>query len=110
MVGFDNTSDPPYFKFKYSWGTGWGEDGYFQVAQTEKGPYGLFAILAHGVVPRMAYNVTFQVEDDKQDVPLKPWAWVLIVLACIVACMCCVGGLKKLKDRREEGGAPEEEK
>jgi hypothetical protein len=110
MVGFDNTSDPAYFKFKKLLGTGWGEDGYFWVAQTEKGPYGLFGILAQGVVPEIAYNVTAQVFDDPQDTPLVPWAWLLIVLACVMACMCCTGFLKKMKDGREEGGAPEREK
>jgi C1A family cysteine protease len=110
MVGYDDTSDPTYFKFKNSWGDSWGEDGYFRVAQTEKGSYGLFAILAHGVVPDIAYNVTVQVKDDKQDTPLEPWAWVLIILACVMACCCCVGVLKKMKDGREEAGAPEEEK
>lgn len=27
MVGYDDTTTPPSFKFKNSWGTGWGESG-----------------------------------------------------------------------------------
>ena len=90
-----DTSDPPSFKLKNSWGTMWGEDGYFRIAQTEKGRYGLFAVLAHGVIPGLAYNVTGQIADPKQDVPLKPWAIVLIVVASIAGCMCIVGVFKK---------------
>lgn len=42
MVGYDDTAPIPYFKIKNSWSDGWGEDGYFPVAQTEIGDYGLF--------------------------------------------------------------------
>jgi hypothetical protein len=104
MVGYDDTSDPPYFKLKNSWGTSWGEDGYFRIAQTEKGRYGLFGLVAHGVIPNIATNMTAPVKDDKQDVPLEPWAWVLIILACILGCMCCAGVVKKMRDGNAEGG------
>ena len=42
----------------------WGITGYFRIAQTEKGPYGLFGVLLHGIVPDSARNVTGQVYDD----------------------------------------------
>jgi hypothetical protein len=48
MVGYDDTSSPPSFKIKNSWGTGWGEDGYFRIAQTvdqDTMQYGLFGLL-----------------------------------------------------------------
>jgi hypothetical protein len=44
MVGYDDLSDPPSIKIKNSWGTGWGENGYFRVSQREaNGRYGEFA-------------------------------------------------------------------
>lgn len=64
----------------------WGEDGYFRVAQTEKGRFGLFGILAEGVIVN-AQNVTAEVPDEEQNVPLPVWAIVLIVLASICCCL-----------------------
>jgi hypothetical protein len=50
MVGYDDTTSPPSFKIKNSWGEGWGEDGYFRIAQTVSStmPYGLFGLLYQG--------------------------------------------------------------
>jgi hypothetical protein len=48
MVGYDDTSSPPSLKIKNSWGTSWGEEGYFRVAQTvdqSTMQYGLFGLL-----------------------------------------------------------------
>jgi hypothetical protein len=106
MVGYDDTSDPPCFKLTNSWGESWGEDGYFRITQTEKGQYGLFGVVSHGVIPYRAMDVTAWVTYDIQDVPVEPWAWVLIILACILGCMCCVGVVKKMHD----GNAEAEEK
>jgi C1A family cysteine protease len=91
MVGYDDTTDPPSIKLKNSWGTSWGEDGYFLVSQQETGRYGLFGILSHGVIPGMVTNTTAAVVDEKQDKKMQPWAIVLIVIACLVVC----GGLAK---------------
>jgi C1A family cysteine protease len=121
MVGYDDTNDPPFIKMKNSWGTKWGEDGYFRIAQTEaNGGYGLFGMLAHGVVAEMAYNVTAQVKDKPQDIPkLEWWAWLLIIVASLCVCMACVGAirsrreLKALEEEEEDvgpSGDPEEAK
>uniref|UniRef100_A0A7S2ULQ6 Peptidase C1A papain C-terminal domain-containing protein n=1 Tax=Attheya septentrionalis TaxID=420275 RepID=A0A7S2ULQ6_9STRA len=52
MVGYDDNSNPPHFKIKNSWGTGWGEDGYFRVAQDVSSgqDWGLMGILCEGYV------------------------------------------------------------
>ena len=31
-VGFDLTQKTPFYKIKNSWGSGWGESGYFRMA------------------------------------------------------------------------------
>jgi len=31
-VGYDLSANPPYIKFKNSWGTGWGERGFFRIS------------------------------------------------------------------------------
>jgi len=35
IVGYDDSGSPPYFIVKNSWGTGWGDSGYFKIAQSE---------------------------------------------------------------------------
>lgn len=102
MVGYDDTSDPPYFKIKNSWGTGWGEDGYFRVAQTsDAGQYGLFGILAEGTIVQ-AQNVTLQVTDEEQKVPVPVWGWVLIGVLVAALCMCCCLFFKKRSAKEAE--------
>ena len=92
MVGYDDTTDPPSFRIKNSWGSSWGEDGYFYVSQQESpdGPYGLFGILSYGVIPGTVTNTTTPEVDEEQDTPLQPWAWVLIIVACVLVC-CVIG-------------------
>jgi len=60
LVGYDDTTSPPSFKIKNSWGTGWGENGYFRIAQTvnDDKPYGLFALLYQGSGVADAINTT----------------------------------------------------
>jgi len=58
LVGYDDTTDPPSWKLKNSWGTGWGEDGYFYVSQEGGGVFGLFGMLGEGVIPLQGYNTT----------------------------------------------------
>lgn len=103
MVGYDDSSDPPYWKIKNSWGTGWGEDGYFRVAQTQKGDYGLFGVLTHGIVPDLTFNMTSGTVSDsdplfppeQEDEPLPWWAWLLILLTAIaVACVILSCGMR----------------
>jgi cathepsin L len=68
IVGFNDTASPSYWKIKNSWSTKWGEKGFVRIAQTEKGRFGLFGVLLHGVVPSLAYNVTGeQLEAGPQD-------------------------------------------
>lgn len=96
MVGYDDTYDPPYWLLKNSWSTGWGEDGYFRIAQA---PYdrewGLFAVLAQGVIPLDVTNTTTQVEDIPQDTGanLANWQIALIAVAgflVVLICCCCI--------------------
>jgi hypothetical protein len=91
LVGYDDTSNPPSWKIKNSWSTNWGEDGYFRVAQIEKGRYGLFGMLLHGVVPNEVYNVTLQgAEPEQDDDGLEWWVYLLIALGVLgLACFCC---------------------
>lgn len=86
-----------------------GEDGYFRIAQTEKGSYGLFGVLLHGIVPDAARNVTGQVFEDNSatsgggessgssgssgDDALEWWAWLLIALASLVVIGTILGCL-----------------
>lgn len=91
LVGYDDTSTPPSFKIKNSWGDRWGENGYVYISQELKGDYGLFGMLIHGVVPDLAFNLTEgttietppqNLEDD--DPVLEWWAWLLLWLGIIL--------------------------
>lgn len=51
MVGYDDTDPVPHWILKNQWGTEWGEDGYFRVAQdTDGAAWGLFGLLGEAVV------------------------------------------------------------
>jgi len=102
MVGYDDTAEIPYFKLKNSWGTLWGEDGYFRIAQTPKGTYGLFGMLGEGVVID-AHNVTVQVYDEKQVSPLTKW-WVIFLIVVAGLCCCCVtcAVFRKMREDKEK--------
>jgi hypothetical protein len=109
MVGYDDTTDPPSFKLKNSWGNSWGEDGYFRVSQQETaGPYGLFGILGHGVIPGAVTNTTAQVYEEEPKERMETWAIILIIVACVVACSCLGKILMGMQgDKSGEETAPE---
>jgi hypothetical protein len=110
MVGYDDTTDPPSWILKNSWGTKWGEDGYFRISQQSKGSWGLFGVVSHGVQAQLAQNVTGQVKDDDLDEPpLKPIGWVLIALAVVLGCICVCGIFRKVRAKRGEGDGMQQE-
>ncbi len=71
------------------------------MAQTSIGNYGLFGILAEGVIVN-AQNVTMQVEDEDQKVPLPIWAILLIALATLCSCLCIFYIVKRLRRSSKE--------
>jgi hypothetical protein len=97
LVGFNDEVSDPYWLVKNSWGTDWGEGGYFRVAQANptNSPYGLFALMAEGVVPTNASNSTGQVNDQPQTVNkfvLDSWMIGLIAAAgAVILGLMCLG-------------------
>lgn len=87
LVGYDDTGDIPFLKLKNSWGTRWGEDGYFRVAQMEKGDYGLFGILGEGLMVDALQTKEVQVVElmENQSFPL----WAIISTAFVSSLVCC---------------------
>jgi hypothetical protein len=93
LVGYDDTNDPPFWSLKNSWGTGWGEDGHFRIAQASYGrEWGLFGMLGEGVIPLDAKNVTGQEYDQPQTSGPTWWQILLIAIAGVLAVLaiCCV--------------------
>ncbi len=102
MIGYNDEVENPFFTFKNSWGTDWGEDGYFHVSQKESGDYGLFGIFGEGIMvdaepnPKYTYS-PFQVPDQIVEEEAKAemsWRWALpiwaIVILALVSCCCCL--------------------
>mmetsp|Transcript_6230 Transcript_6230/g.17744 ORF Transcript_6230/g.17744 Transcript_6230/m.17744 type:complete len:471 (-) Transcript_6230:225-1637(-) len=89
MVGYNDTGDTPYFTLKNSWGTKWGEEGYFRVAQIEKGEHGLFGIFAEGVMVGAEESQEAEINDRSNSERLPKWAIVLIVLSPLLL-LCCL--------------------
>jgi len=45
LVGYSDVHDPPYWLIKNTWGTSWGEEGFFRISQEGGGRWGLFGLL-----------------------------------------------------------------
>ena len=54
LVGFNATSDPPYYRLKNSWGTAWGEEGYIRMAMNKQDGPGMCGIQANVLNPLIA--------------------------------------------------------
>jgi len=106
MVGYDDTGNIPYFKLKNSWGIGWGEDGYFCVAQIQKGSYGLFGILGEGIMFDAKQHITAtSVPAVVDDSSFPVWAIIIIVIVCSLCCSLSIIGICLLRKRVEKEAA-----
>lgn len=103
LVGYDDTYDPPYWLLKNSWGTSWGEGGYFRIAQASyEREWGLFGILGQGVIPLKAQNLTEQVDDEPQTTSGITW-WEILVIAIVgvlVLLGCCCVASKCFRNQK----------
>ena len=54
LVGFNTTSNPPYYKLKNSWGTAWGEEGYMRMEMDKKDGPGMCGVQANVLDPLIA--------------------------------------------------------
>jgi len=114
MVGYNDSAEIPYWKIKNSWTAAWGEEGYVRISQAQKGDYGLFGVLTHGIMPFLTLNLTSGEVSEIKVVPrmeddgplLEWWAWLLIALAaCVVIFFifsCFTGMLCPRKNPKEE--------
>ena len=99
-VGYNDNHDPPYLVLKNSWGQSYGENGYFKIAQTPKGEYGLFGILAEGVFP--STDEDFEEADDPQ-----VWKWILVAIAIAVGIAIIWWGVQKFVCAKRRQAAAE---
>ena len=54
-VGYaSDDSGKQYFRVKNSWGTGWGESGYFRIARNDSAPAGQCGMLSYSSVPLLS--------------------------------------------------------
>jgi len=101
LVGYNDEVEVPYWTIKNSWSTSWGENGYARIAQDPKGPFGLFGIMTHGVVPEVLYTPTVKLAEpfEGDDGVLEWWHILLIcigsvfVLYCLFCCIANMVGL-----------------
>jgi len=89
MVGYDDTDETPYFKLKNSWGTKWGEGGYFRVGQREKGAFGLFGIFGEGIMVEVRRIEEADMVEVVEDTLFPIWAIVTIAMLSSLSCCCC---------------------
>ena len=54
LVGFNTTSNPPYYKLKNSWGPAWGEEGYVRLAMDKQDGPGMCGVQANVLDPLIA--------------------------------------------------------
>ena len=88
MVGYNDTHEVPYFKLKNSWGEEWGEDGYFRVAQMEKGAFGLFGIFGEGITVKAEHNANAGTVEEAEDDVFPIWAIATIAVLSALSCCC----------------------
>ncbi|CAB9519846.1 Senescence-specific cysteine protease SAG39 [Seminavis robusta] len=96
MVGYSDNALIPYWIIKNSWGFLWGEGGYFRVAQLNpldtENSYGLFGVLAEGIIPEGTAKSTGKVFDKNERRP----TWWKVLVACLVILGVCVIALVAL--------------
>lgn len=54
LVGFNTTSNPPYYRLKNSWGPAWGEQGYVRIAMDRQDGPGMCGVQANVIDPLIA--------------------------------------------------------
>ncbi|KAL4431625.1 hypothetical protein ABPG77_001467 [Micractinium sp. CCAP 211/92] len=51
IIGYNMTANPPYWLLKNSWGTDWGEDGFFRLEMLDDNTYGTCSMYAVMTMP-----------------------------------------------------------
>ena len=93
-MGYNDLANPPYWVIKNSWGRYWGEQGYFRVAQlnpdaSQKNSWGLFGVLAEGIIPQDVVRVPGKTFDKNER---RPTWWKVMVSLLIILGFCIAVG------------------